>query len=84
MIHILKYLFYVIERLVIGDKSIEDVEDSAIKIPASLHRMNSSNDVIKYWKHDMSCMKMVCDYKVHREALSTGMNLLHGKYFQKF
>ena len=46
--------------------------------------MNSSNDVIKYWKYDMSCMKMVCDYKVHREALSTGMNLLHGKFPKKF
>ena len=40
-------------------------------MPASVQRLNESNDVIKYWKHDMSCMKMICDYKVHREPLST-------------
>ena len=42
-----------------------------VRMPASVQRLNESKDVIKYWKHDMSCMKMICDYKVHREPLST-------------
>ena len=42
-----------------------------VRMPASVQKLNESKDVIKYWKHDMSCMKMICDYKVHREPLST-------------
>ena len=63
--------------IVSGAKNSEDVEDNpntntdGPKIPASVQRLDESQDSIKYWKHDMTSMKMICDYKVHREALST-------------
>ena len=68
-----------IARLMTGTKvgtvEEDEVTDNAaatmVRMPASVQRLNDSKDVIKYWKHDMSCMKMICDYKVHREPLST-------------
>ena len=59
----------------VGTVEEDEVTDNAaatmVRMPASVQRLNDSKDVIKYWKHDMSCMKMICDYKVHREPLST-------------
>lgn len=59
------------ERLLPNKISLDEADVDCNALPASIHRLNESVDVIKYWKHDMTGMKMICDYKVHQEPLSS-------------
>jgi factor associated with neutral sphingomyelinase activation len=59
--------------------SAQDMEDSntILETPAahedhSRHlRLGDDKFTFKFWKNDMTGMKMICDYKVHKEPLST-------------
>ena len=49
---------------------MEDHGDKAAL--AHQYAQRGVNDaIVKYWKHDMKGMKMICDFQVHREPLST-------------
>ena len=47
-----------------------DVEDGNHNQSMTISQQRGVNES-KFWKYDMTGMKMICDHKYHREPLST-------------